>query len=130
MGTSNSKKRTEIDALASFVTFFVPGDPDPGREGPSPGPGGSDPWNFENFILSLVVMLVLMFSLESLTVTPEVSFSFFQQHILSTGEVCWGGREGRGGEGRGGEGRGGEGRGVINANHRLGLGVDETVAWE
>ena len=56
---------------------------------PHHGSGGSDPWNFENFVLSVLVTLVLMFSLESLTVTPEVSFSFFQQHILSTGEVSY-----------------------------------------
>lgn len=61
--------------------------PESGGPDPRPGGGGDDLWHFENIILSLLVMLLLMFSLESFTVTPEVSFTFFQQHILSTGEV-------------------------------------------
>lgn len=49
--------------------------------------------------MSLLVMILLMLTLEAFTITPEVSFSFFQQHMLAAGEV--GGREGGRGCGRG-----------------------------
>ena len=49
---------------------------------------GEGPSQLENILISILVMLLLTATLEYFTVTPEVSFSFFQQHMLSTGEVC------------------------------------------
>lgn len=63
---------------------------------PEGGGGGEETSSLELTLVSLLVMLLLTITLEYFTVTPEVSFSSFQQHMLSTGEV--GEEEGRGGE--------------------------------
>ena len=82
-------------------------------------------------MVSLLVMLLLTITLEYFTVTPEVSFSSFQQHMLSTGEVRgWEGERRReGGDGEEGVGRDKRGGGREGGGMRRGGGQGEGGEW-